>query len=138
MSFHPTGRHTDMTALELTDDAAFGALTERHRRELQVHCYRMLGSLEEAEDLTQETFLRAWRFRSTYAGRASLRTWLYRIATNVCLDALERRPQMPRDVGGMLWLQPIPDDLLSHADEPDAEVVARETIELAFLVAIQH
>ncbi|MDA0161823.1 RNA polymerase subunit sigma-70 [Solirubrobacter ginsenosidimutans] len=127
-----------MTAPELTTETAFGALTERHRRELQVHCYRMLGSLDEAEDLTQETFLRAWRFRSTYAGRASLRAWLYRIATNVCLDALERRPRMPTDVGEMLWLQPIPDELLSDADEPDAEVVARETIELAFLVAIQH
>ena len=97
MSFHTTGRHTDMTAPELTDETAFGALTERHRRELQVHCYRMLGSLEEAEDLTQETFLRAWRFRETYAGRASLRAWLYRIATNACLDALEKRPRTPTD-----------------------------------------
>jgi RNA polymerase sigma-70 factor (ECF subfamily) len=98
----------------------------------------MLGSLDEAEDLTQETFLRAWRFRSTYAGRASIRAWLYRIATNVCLDALERRPRVPTDAGEVMWLQPIPDDLLSDADEPDAEVVARETIELAFLVAVQH
>jgi RNA polymerase sigma-70 factor (ECF subfamily) len=131
-----------MTAPELTTETAFGALTERHRRELQVHCYRMLGSLDEAEDLTQETFLRAWRFRSTYAGRASLRAWLYRIATNACLDALERRPRTPTGAGEVLWLQPIPDELLeavpSEADEPDAEVVARETIELAFLIAIQH
>jgi RNA polymerase sigma-70 factor (TIGR02960 family) len=131
-----------MTAPELTTETAFGALTERHRRELQVHCYRMLGSLDEAEDLTQETFLRAWRFRSTYAGRASLRAWLYRIATNACLDALERRPRVPSGTGEVAWLQPIPDELLerlaSEDDEPDAEIVARETIELAFLIAIQH
>jgi RNA polymerase sigma-70 factor (ECF subfamily) len=131
-----------MTAPELTTETAFGALTERHRRELQVHCYRMLGSLDEAEDLTQETFLRAWRFRSTYAGRASVRAWLYRIATNACLDALERRPRVPSDTGEVAWLQPIPDELLAQVassdDEPDAEIVARETIELAFLIAIQH
>jgi RNA polymerase sigma-70 factor (TIGR02960 family) len=131
-----------MTAPELTDETSFSALVERHRRELQVHCYRMLGSLEEAEDLTQETFLRAWRRRETYAGRASLRAWLYRIATNACLDALEKRPRRPSENGEVLWLQPIPDELLaelpSDADEPDAEVVARETIELAYMVAIQH
>ena len=128
-----------MTAPELTDETAFGALIERHRRELQVHCYRMLGSLEEAEDLTQETFLRAWRFRETYAGRASVRAWLYRIATNACLDTLEKRPRTPTEDGEVPWLQPIPDDLLlAAADETDAEVVARETVELAFLVALQH
>jgi len=142
MSFQVPSRHTDMSAPELTTQTAFGALSERHRRELQVHCYRMLGSLDEAEDLTQETFLRAWRFRETYAGRASLRAWLYRIATNACLDALERRPRVPADNGEIAWLQPIPDELLENvaadADEPDVEVVARETIELAFLVALQH
>ena len=131
-----------MTAPELTDETTFSALVERHRRELQVHCYRMLGSFEEAEDLTQETFLRAWRRRETYAGRASLRAWLYRIATNACLDVLEKRPRKPSENGEVLWLQPIPDDLLaelpSDAEEPDAEVVARETIELAYMVAIQH
>jgi len=127
-----------MTAPELTDETAFGALSERHRRELQVHCYRMLGSLEEAEDLTQETFLRAWRSRETYAGRASVRAWLYRIATNACLDTLEKRPRTPTEDGEVPWLQPIPDDLLlAAADETDAEVVARETVELAFLVALQ-
>jgi RNA polymerase sigma-70 factor (TIGR02960 family) len=131
-----------MTAPELTDETAFATLVERHRRELQVHCYRMLGSLDEAEDLTQEAFLRAWRFRSTYAGRASLRAWLYRIATNACLDALARRPRVPSETGEVAWLQPIPDELLeqvaSEDDEPDVEVVARETIELAFMIAIQH
>ena len=131
-----------MTAPELTDETTFSALVERHRRELQVHCYRMLGSFEESEDLTQETFLRAWRRRETYAGRASLRAWLYRIATNACLDALEKRPRKPSENGEIAWLQPFPDELLAElpsADsEPDAEVVARETIELAFMVAIQH
>ena len=128
-----------MTAPELTDETAFGALSERHRRELQVHCYRMLGSLEDAEDLTQETFLRAWRSRETYAGRASVRAWLYRIATNACLDTLEKRPRTPTEDGEVPWLQPLPDDLLlAAADETDAEVVARETVELAFLVALQH
>src|SRR3954452_22044312 len=140
MSFHWRGRHTDMTAPELTDETAFGALTERHRRELQVHCYRMLGSLEEAEDLTQETFLRAWRFRESYAGRASLRAWLYKIATHACLDALAKRPRTPTEDGEISWLQPIPDEWLETvaADEDlDAVIVARETIELAFLVALQ-
>jgi RNA polymerase sigma-70 factor (TIGR02960 family) len=127
-----------MTAPELTD---FDALVARHRRELQVHCYRMLGSLEEAEDLTQETFLRAWRKRDTYAGRASLRAWLYRIATNACLDVLAKRPRTPTPDGEIHWLQPYPDELLEKlpaGDEPGAEVVARETIELAYMVAIQH
>src|SRR5918997_6619761 len=103
-----------MTAPELTDESSFSALVERHRRELQVHCYRMLGSLEEAEDLTQETFLRAWRRRETYAGRASLRAWLYRIATNACLDALEKRPRQPAANGEVAWLQPYPDELLAQ------------------------
>jgi RNA polymerase sigma-70 factor (ECF subfamily) len=143
MTFRADRRHTDMTALQLTDETAFSGLVERHRRELQVHCYRMLGSFEEAEDLTQETFLRAWRSRDTYAGRAPLRAWLYRIATNACLDSLERRPRVPTESGEVLWLQPYPDELLEAIpagdhSEPDALVVARETIELAFMVAIQH
>ena len=130
---------------------------ERHRRELHVHCYRMLGSFEEAEDLVQETFLRAWRKRSSFAadGRLALRAWLYRIATNACLDVLRARPKrvMPHDVVAagdpaaevppptteIAWLQPYPDRLLAPAeDEPGAVAVARETIELAFLAAIQH
>jgi RNA polymerase sigma-70 factor (TIGR02960 family) len=143
MSFRADRRHTEMTALQLTDETAFSALVERHRRELQVHCYRMLGSFEESEDLTQETFLRAWRSRDTYAGRASLRAWLYRIATNACLDSLEKRPRVPTASGEVTWLQPYPDELLEAIpagddSEPDALVVARETIELAFMIAIQH
>jgi RNA polymerase sigma-70 factor, ECF subfamily len=125
------------------DQAAFAALVEPHRRELQVHCYRMLGSFTDAEDMVQEAFLRAWRRRDTYAGRSTFRAWLYRIATNVCLDHLERHPrQAGRGVGEVTWLQPFPDQLLEQAApadaEPDAAVVARETIELAFLVAVQH
>ncbi|MBB5954076.1 RNA polymerase sigma-70 factor (ECF subfamily) [Saccharothrix tamanrassetensis] len=115
---------------------------ERHRHELRVHCYRLLGSFDEAEDLVQETFLRAWRGRHTFEGRSSIRAWLYRIATNACLDAIGRRREpvagtgMP--AGEVPWLQPIPDALLDASEEPDAEVVARETIELAFLAAVQH
>ena len=88
-----------IAAAKSGDAAAFSALVEQHRAELQLHAYRMLGSLEDAEDLTQETFLRAWRKRETYAQRASLRAWLYRIATNACLDALEKRPKTPAPNG---------------------------------------
>ncbi|MCE6998985.1 RNA polymerase subunit sigma-70 [Saccharothrix sp. S26] len=113
---------------------------ERHRHELRVHCYRLLGSFDEAEDLVQETFLKAWRARDSFEGRSSFRAWLYRIATNACLDVIDRRPAhattdaMP--AADVPWLQPFPDALLDA--EPDAEVVARETIELAFLAAVQH
>src|SRR5437879_6208151 len=105
----------------------FARQTEEYRRELQVHCYRMLGSVAEAEDLTQETFLRAWRWRDTFEGRSTFRAWLYRIATNACLDALQRLPRVPLpDVDGSVppatvpWLRPFPDSLL-----PDNAVVAR-------------
>jgi RNA polymerase sigma-70 factor, ECF subfamily len=129
-----------------SDEAEFAALFERHRRELQVHCYRMLGSLQDAEDLLQETFLRAWRNRERFEGRASFRTWLYRIATNACLDALARRRAQPVEVGGgfgeIPWLQPYPDHLLEEIADteagPDSRLVAKETIELAFMAAIQH
>jgi RNA polymerase sigma-70 factor, ECF subfamily len=124
-----------------TDEAAFAAAAEPHRHELRVHCYRMLGSFEEAEDLVQETFLRAWRRRETFQGRSTFRAWLYRIATNACLDALDKRPRKPAG-GEVPWLQPYPDELLdqvpSDEREPDAELVAKETIELAYMVAIQH
>jgi RNA polymerase sigma-70 factor (ECF subfamily) len=127
-------------------EAEFAALFERHRRELQVHCYRMLGSLQDSEDLVQETFLRAWRNREGFEGRSSFRTWLYRIATNACLDALARRRARPVELDGgygeIPWLQPYPDHLLDEvaASEagPDSTVVAKETIELAFMAAIQH
>src|SRR6188768_2098377 len=127
------------------DESAFAALTERHRRELHVHCYRMLASFDEAEDAVQETFLRAWRSRDTFDGSA-FRAWLYRIATNVCLDLIRRNDRRPRSrsldsLGEVPWLQPYPDQLLDEVapreDEPDAVAVQRETIELAFLAAIQ-
>jgi RNA polymerase sigma-70 factor, ECF subfamily len=146
-----------VAAAQAGDEAAFAALSERYRRELQVHCYRLLGSFEEAEDVTQETFLRAWRSRKSFQGRSSFRAWLYRIATNACLDALAHRsrrvlpPQVreaadptvaPLPAADLPWLEPYPDRLLEgiapSADEPEAAVVAKETIELAFLAAIQY
>jgi RNA polymerase sigma-70 factor (ECF subfamily) len=144
-----------VAAAQAGDQAAFAGLVERHRPELQVHCYRMLGSWQESEDLVQETFLRAWRGRQSYQGRSTFRAWLYRIATNACLDFLARHPRRPlaRQVtpepslaqappAAIPWLQPYPDRLLDQVApseaEPDAVVVAKETIELAFLAAIQH
>jgi RNA polymerase sigma-70 factor (TIGR02960 family) len=126
------------------DETTFASLVERHRRELHVHCYRMMGSFEEAEDLVQEALLRAWRARESFEGGPLFRAWLYRIATNVCLDALRRRSRRPTTVssfGEVPWLQPYPDRLLdeipSGEDEPDTVVVTKETIELAFLAVIQ-
>jgi RNA polymerase sigma-70 factor (TIGR02960 family) len=126
----------------IAGEAAFTALTERHRRELHVHCYRMLGSFEEAEDLVQETFLRAWRHRSRAGRGAALRAWLYRIATNACLDALRRRKRAEvKTHADLPWLQPYPDRLLDEVapreEEPDAVVIERETIELAYIALIQ-
>jgi RNA polymerase sigma-70 factor (ECF subfamily) len=129
----------------------FAAQAEAHRRELRVHCYRLTGSFDEAEDLVQETLLRAWRGRDQLEDGAVLRAWLYKIATNTCLDFLrrvERRPRAYAPVPGMdhgdgaapdflEWLQPIPDSLLDP-ERPEEEAVARETIELVFLTAIQH
>jgi RNA polymerase sigma-70 factor, ECF subfamily len=126
------------------DQSAFSAFVERHRRELQVHCYRMVGSLQDAEDMVQETFLRAWANRSSYEGRSSFRAWLYRIATNACLDLIKRRRRVvavdpsqdaPTEV---TWLEPFPDSMLPRPDDPAAAAVARETIELAYIAAIQH
>ncbi|ASO20906.1 RNA polymerase sigma-70 factor (ECF subfamily) [Actinoalloteichus hoggarensis] len=138
-----------VAAARAGDEAAFARLVRRYERELHVHCYRMLASYEDAEDLTQETFLRAWTRRDTFQGRATFRAWLYRIATNACLDFLERSPTR-RQVAGVAqappaavaWLRPYPDRLLtggtSEDGAPDAVVLAKETIELAFLAAIQH
>lgn len=125
------------------DEATFAAMAEEHRRGLHVHCYRMLGSFQDAEDAVQETMLRAWRRRETFEGRSTFRAWLYRIATNTCLDLLAKLRPRPAKGGEVQWLQPYPDSLLDELpaagdEEPEALAVARETIELAFLVAVQH
>lgn len=110
------------------DATSFAELTRRHQRELHRYCYRMLGSLEAAEDHVQEVFLRAWRARESFEERSSVRTWLYRIATNACLDTL-RRTTPP--------VQPYPDQLLDEHPGPEAAAISKETISLAFLAAIQ-
>jgi RNA polymerase sigma-70 factor (TIGR02960 family) len=137
------------------DEEALRELTEPHRRELQVHCYRILGSVQDAEDMVQETLLAAWRGLESFEGRASLRSWLYRIATNRCLNALRTRSRRPREVPAMaadppeptrrtepLWLEPYPDVLLEDIPDrspgPAARYEARESVELAFIVALQH
>ncbi len=134
--------------------ADFARLAEPHRRALQVHCYRMLGSLQDAEDLVQETLLRAWQKLDTYEGRASFRAWLYRIATNACLDALDRRPkrtlpplrQPAADPSAPpappivepIWIEPLPEDWYEGSDQgPEARYEVHESITLAFLVALQ-
>jgi RNA polymerase sigma-70 factor (ECF subfamily) len=142
-----------MTNLEATAaDLEFHL--EQYRRELTAHCYRMLGSPFEAEDAVQETFLRAWRSFERFEGRAALRTWLYRIATNVCLDMLNGRERraLPMDLGPAsepveanlntlpetTWIQPAPDGLVVPDGDPADVVAARETVRLAFVAALQH
>jgi RNA polymerase sigma-70 factor (ECF subfamily) len=136
-----------------TAERSFGEL-ERHRRELTAHCYRMLGSPFEAEDAVQETLLRAWRSLDRFEGRSALRSWLYKIATNVCLDMLQgsqRRarpmdlgPARPPDgpVGEILpeatWIEPVPDRLVVSDGDPAEVAESRETIKLAFVAALQH
>src|SRR5438067_12730177 len=128
------------------DDTTFAALFERHRRELRAHCYRMVGSFEDSEDLVQETFARAWRARARFRreGRWSFRAWLYRIATNACLDYVARRGprvlpvdvappagpagEVPPIAGDVLWLEPYPDRLV----DPHEAAVARDASEIAF------
>jgi RNA polymerase sigma-70 factor (ECF subfamily) len=151
VSIHPM-TETTLTRARAGDEAAFRELTDRYRRELQVHCYRILGSLQDAEDLTQETMLAAWRGLDGYEGRASMRTWLYRIATNRCLNALRdsgRRPQAdlsgfppPTRVTEPVWLEPYPDALFEEiadlAPGPEARYEAKESIALAFMMGLQH
>ena len=154
-----------MTELASTDNRARGTSTassgelelglEQHRKELTAYCYRMLGSTFEAQDAVQETFLRAWRGFDGFEGRAALRSWLYRIATNVCLDMLSgtQRRARPMDLGParsadgplgdplpeVTWIQPIPDGSVLPEDGDPAELaVERETIRLAFIAALQH
>jgi RNA polymerase sigma-70 factor (TIGR02960 family) len=147
---------TDLITRARTGDGdAFRALTEPHRRELLVHCYRMLGSYQDAEDALQDTLLAAWRGLGGFGGRASIRTWLYRIATNRCLNALRsasRRPAKewdnpdvvppePTRLGEVVWLEPFPDALLEGAMDvplgPEARYEQTEAISLAFVTALQ-
>ena len=128
--------HALLAAAEGGDERAFRQLVEPYRRELEVHCYRMLGSPQDAEDVVQETLLRAWQGLSRFQRHSSVRTWLYRIATNACLDELRRRPRRPEPV------QPFPDARVEEAAapvyEPAARYALREGMELALLSAIQH
>lgn len=136
-------------------DQDFSSQADPYRRELMAHCYRMLGSVHDAEDLVQETYLRAWNAYERFEGRASIRTWLYRIATNACLTALEGRGKRPLPTGlagptaepeGDLvertevpWLEPAPDVTIgAEAADPGTVVVSRESVRLAFIAALQH
>jgi RNA polymerase sigma-70 factor (TIGR02960 family) len=141
-----------LTRARAGDEDAFGSLVEPYRRELQLHCYRILGSLQDAEDLLQETLLAAWRGLDKFEGRASMRSWLYRIATNRCLNALRdsaRRTIEPRTdlptptrMAEPLWLEPYPDVMLEgiadRAPGPDARYETKEAVALAFVTGLQH
>ena len=139
------------------DEAAFGRLVEPHRAALDAHCYRMLGSVQDAEDAVQDALLRAWRGLARFEGRSALHTWLYTIATNACLKAIERRPKLvlPIDYGPAtdphdgpaapliesVWIEPDPDERLGLGDgaaAPEARYEQRESVELAFIAALQH
>jgi RNA polymerase sigma-70 factor (ECF subfamily) len=152
-----TTARADPAAARRRDADAFERLIGPHRAGLQAHCYRMLGSAADAEDALQETLLRAWRGLPRFEGRSSLRSWLYRIATNACLTMIERRPTrvMPIDHGGAsdphepparpllepVWLEPYPDQALEVEDaaaSPETRYERRESIELAFIAALQH
>ena len=151
-------QHGDVLAPPRPTRADFELLVQAHRSELHAHCYRMLGSLYDADDALQDTLLRAWRALPAFEGRCSVRTWLYRIATNVCLDALSRRrrrvlptgygpPTDPEDgesaerLPAAAWVEPYPHEALVLADGaagPDARYEQREALELAFVAALQH
>jgi RNA polymerase sigma-70 factor, ECF subfamily len=157
----PTALTSDERALleaaRRGDQDAFGRLVASHRAELHAHCYQMLGSVPDAEDALQEALLRAWRGLPRFEGRSSLRSWLYRIATNVCLRAIERRPKrvLPIDYGPAadphdklgepllesVWVEPYPDAMLGLEDGfagPEARYQRRESVELAFIALLQH
>jgi RNA polymerase sigma-70 factor, ECF subfamily len=156
-STSPTHEHEFLDAARRGDERAFRRLVEDHRAGLHAHCYRMLGSLHDAEDAFQDTLLRAWRGLPEFGGRSSLRAWLYRIATNVCIDAIGRRTKrvLPIDYGPpssptvengpplveSVWVEPYPDEPLGLAGgyaAPDARYEQREAVELAFIASLQH
>jgi RNA polymerase sigma-70 factor (ECF subfamily) len=156
MPDHKSEENRRLAAALDGDATHFSELTEPYRRELQVHCYRILGSFHEAEDLVQETFLRAWKRLATYEGRASFRAWLYKIATNACLDFLDQRRVrrlLPPDAGPaadpegaiqppaaeMTWLEPFPDEWLRDpaSVNPEARYTNSESVSLSFLTALQ-
>lgn len=143
----------EAVALHRLEREAFGQALEPFRTRLRVHCYRLMGSLQDADDLVQETFLRAWKHRQTYEGRASFSAWLFRIATHACLDALEKRPRrlIPRTRGAVsttdqpigesiyepIWLEPLPDDWLGMDEtNPEALAAGRERVSIAFMAAL--
>jgi RNA polymerase sigma-70 factor, ECF subfamily len=155
----PTGAASaeELLARARNDEVAFGHLVEPYRSDLHAHCYRMLGSLHDAEDALQDTMLRAWRGLPKVESPATLRAWLYRIATNVCLDLIGRRPKrvLPIDYGPArtgsqeprepladeFWIEPYPDERIGLEDgyfSPDARYERREAVELAFIAALQH
>src|SRR5437764_631113 len=135
---NPTESHRRLllAAAQAGDESAFQRLIEPYRHALQVHCYRMLGSTQDAEDLVEETLLRAWRALDRFEPRAQFQTWLYRIATNACLDELERRPRRAE------LIDPFPDRPLAETDapvyDPEARYAIREGMELALVRAIQE
>ena len=140
----------DLERAKAGDEQAFASLVEPFRRELQLHCYRLLGSVQDAEDLVQETLLAAWRGLDGFEERASLRAWLYRIATNRCLNAIRERGRRPTTENTMRpsktrravepsWLEPYPDSALPDpAPGPEARYEQREAIQLSFVVALQQ
>jgi RNA polymerase sigma-70 factor, ECF subfamily len=143
-----------LTAARAGDEEAFSRLIGPRRRELHAHCYRMLGSTTDAEDVVQDTLLAAWRALSRFEGRSSLRSWMYTIATNACLRAIERRPKrvLPIDYGPpsdphderaeplieSVWIEPVADVMLADSATPAARYEQREAVELAFIAALQH
>jgi RNA polymerase sigma-70 factor (ECF subfamily) len=143
-----------LAAARRGDQNAFADLVHHHRKELLAHCYRMLGSMTDAEDAFQDTLLAAWRGLPRFEGRSSLRSWLYTIATHACLRAVERRPKrvLPIDYGPptephgrrgeplveSVWVQPFADTILADTPTPDARYEQREAVELAFIAALQH